>query len=205
MGGWVELYPIFFWIFWIFLTLQSPLVRFSSGDESRLLLSVYHITKTRSMLYPHEIHRLQSRVFSPVNTWVVKKLFSPTSFPTVRQRISHASYWPFSPESRYNKIQYNTIRYDTIRYDTIRYDTIRYDTIRYDTIRYEGDTMRCDKMKWNEMRKKKKKKYNIYNLLLNLKGSFFRTDPRIEPKFGTQVRIDTLTLKKIDPPHPRGV
>ena len=29
---------------------------------------------------------------------------------------------------------------------------------------------------------------------------------RILPKFGTHVRIDTLTLKKkIDPPHPRGV
>ena len=26
VGGWVELYPIFFWIFGIFLTLQSPLV-----------------------------------------------------------------------------------------------------------------------------------------------------------------------------------
>ena len=25
VGGWVELYPIFFWIFGIFLTLQSPL------------------------------------------------------------------------------------------------------------------------------------------------------------------------------------
>ena len=25
------------------------------------------------------------------------------------------------------------------------------------------------------------------------------------PKFGTHVRIDTITLKKIDPPHPRGV
>ena len=24
------------------------------------------------------------------------------------------------------------------------------------------------------------------------------------PKFGTHVRIDTLTLKKIDPPHPGG-
>ena len=27
---------------------------------------------------------------------------------------------------------------------------------------------------------------------------------RIAPKFGTHVRIDTLTFKKIDPPHPRG-
>ena len=26
MGGWGELYPSFFWIFGIFLTLQSPLV-----------------------------------------------------------------------------------------------------------------------------------------------------------------------------------
>ena len=26
VGGWVELHPIFFWIFGIFLTLQSPLV-----------------------------------------------------------------------------------------------------------------------------------------------------------------------------------
>ena len=31
-------------------------------------------------------------------------------------------------------------------------------------------------------------------------------DRRTAPKFGTHVRIDTLTLKKkIDPPHPRGV
>ena len=29
VGGWVELYPIFFWIFGIFLTLQSPLAAFS--------------------------------------------------------------------------------------------------------------------------------------------------------------------------------
>ena len=28
VGGWVELYPIFFWIFGIFLTLQSPLVTY---------------------------------------------------------------------------------------------------------------------------------------------------------------------------------
>ena len=28
---------------------------------------------------------------------------------------------------------------------------------------------------------------------------------RTTPKFGRHVRIDTLTLKKIDPPHPRGV
>ena len=28
---------------------------------------------------------------------------------------------------------------------------------------------------------------------------------RTVPKFGTDVRIDTLTLKKIDPPQPRGV
>ena len=27
VGGWVELYPIVFWIFGIFLTLQSPLVK----------------------------------------------------------------------------------------------------------------------------------------------------------------------------------
>ena len=27
VGGWVELYPIFFWIFGIFLTLQSPLMK----------------------------------------------------------------------------------------------------------------------------------------------------------------------------------
>ena len=27
---------------------------------------------------------------------------------------------------------------------------------------------------------------------------------RTVPKFGTDVRIDTLTLKKIDPPHPGG-
>ena len=35
---------------------------------------------------------------------------------------------------------------------------------------------------------------------------FFRYGRRNEPKFGTHVRIDTITLKKkIDPPHPRGV
>ena len=28
VGGWVEFYPNFFWIFGIFLTLQSPLVDF---------------------------------------------------------------------------------------------------------------------------------------------------------------------------------
>ena len=34
---------------------------------------------------------------------------------------------------------------------------------------------------------------------------FFRHDRRTAPKFGTHVRIDTLTLnKKFDPPHPRG-
>ena len=33
---------------------------------------------------------------------------------------------------------------------------------------------------------------------------FFRHGRRNEPKFGTHVRIDTLTLKKIDPPNPRG-
>ena len=33
---------------------------------------------------------------------------------------------------------------------------------------------------------------------------FFRTGHRIAPKFCTHVRIDTLTLKKIDPPHPGG-
>ena len=27
VGGWVELYPIFFWIFGIFFSLQSPLCR----------------------------------------------------------------------------------------------------------------------------------------------------------------------------------
>ena len=30
--------------------------------------------------------------------------------------------------------------------------------------------------------------------IIKLKRQFFRTDPRIEPKFGTQVRIDTITL-----------
>ena len=37
---------------------------------------------------------------------------------------------------------------------------------------------------------------NIYISLsiIKLKRQFFRTDPRIEPKFGTQVRIDTITL-----------
>ena len=35
VGGWVELYPIFFWIFGIFLTLQSPLLW--SGKNSFLL------------------------------------------------------------------------------------------------------------------------------------------------------------------------
>ena len=29
-------------------------------------------------------------------------------------------------------------------------------------------------------------------------------DRRTAPKFGTHVRIDTLTLKKINPPHPGG-
>ena len=30
-------------------------------------------------------------------------------------------------------------------------------------------------------------------------------DRRTAPKFGTHVRIDTLTInKKLDPPHPRG-
>ena len=29
-------------------------------------------------------------------------------------------------------------------------------------------------------------------------------DRRTAPKFGTHVRIDTLTLKKIDPPHHGG-
>ena len=30
--------------------------------------------------------------------------------------------------------------------------------------------------------------------IIKLKRQFFRTDPRIEPKFGTQVRIDTIIL-----------
>ena len=100
--------------------MQSILVRFSCGDEAWLLLSVYHITKTRSMLYPHEIHRLQSRVFSRVNTRVVKKIFSPTSFPTVQQRISHASYWSFSPDSRYNTTRRDAVRCDAMRCDAIQ-------------------------------------------------------------------------------------
>ena len=33
---------------------------------------------------------------------------------------------------------------------------------------------------------------------------FFRTGHRIAPKFCTHVWTDTLTLKKFDPPHPRG-
>ena len=47
----------------------------------------------------------------------------------------------------------------------------------------------------------------IYLFLLStykLERQFFRTGRRIAPKFCTHVRIDTLTLKKIDPPHPRG-
>ena len=34
--------------------------------------------------------------------------------------------------------------------------------------------------------------------------AFFRHDRWTAPKFGTHVRIKTLTLKKFDPPHPRG-
>ena len=34
----------------------------------------------------------------------------------------------------------------------------------------------------------------MFPSIIKLKRQFFRTDPRIEPKFGTQVRIDTLTL-----------
>ena len=37
-------------------------------------------------------------------------------------------------------------------------------------------------------------RFNKFVSIIKLKRQFFRTDPRIEPKFGTQVRIDTLTL-----------
>ena len=38
MGGWVELYPSLFWIFEMFLTLQSPLVIHVIYHVSRLVL-----------------------------------------------------------------------------------------------------------------------------------------------------------------------
>ena len=43
MGGWVELYPIFFWIFGKILTLQSPLVLyefFHAMSTKRTVLSL---------------------------------------------------------------------------------------------------------------------------------------------------------------------
>ena len=44
--------------------------------------------------------------------------------------------------------------------------------------------------------------WQMYTLHLLISGH----DRRTEPKFGTHVRIDTLTLKKFffDPPQPRG-
>ena len=42
--------------------------------------------------------------------------------------------------------------------------------------------------------------WQLYTLHLLISGHERRT----APKFGSHVRIDTLTLKKIDPPHPRG-
>ena len=68
MGRWVELYPIFFWIFGIFLTLQSPLVctpsRHSahhSASSSHLLLVVLLILS----LLPMSLHYATELVWPP--------------------------------------------------------------------------------------------------------------------------------------------
>ena len=53
MGGWVELYPIFFWIFGIFLTLQSPLVASLFQCGANRLSCIRHacisVTKKKSV------------------------------------------------------------------------------------------------------------------------------------------------------------
>ena len=46
--------------------------------------------------------------------------------------------------------------------------------------------------------------YTASSSTYNFKRHFFRHGRRTAPKFGTHVRIDTLTLKKIDPPHKGG-
>ena len=47
VGGWVELYPNYFWIFGIFLTLQSPL-RKMTGPVNVKTISTLNVKSGRS-------------------------------------------------------------------------------------------------------------------------------------------------------------
>ena len=56
------------------------------------------------------------------------------------------------------------------------------------TVGYAGPIL------WNSFSQKLRQLPSEVISIIKLKREFFRTDPRIEPKFGTQVRIDTITL-----------
>ena len=88
----------------------------------------------------------------------------------------------------YGEMQLRTREYEsarTIQYNTIQYNTIQYNTIQYNTIQY--NTMQCNAMRCGAVRCGAVQPVQCstvqYNLLLNLKGSFFEPAVGSLPNF----------------------
>ena len=67
MGGWVELYPIFFWIFGIFLTLQSPLAISNALLRFKIVANIdlEHRSPLVQSSWAHSPQSVQLTHFSP--------------------------------------------------------------------------------------------------------------------------------------------
>ena len=96
VGGWVELYPNYFWIFGFFLTLQSPLLKINEKDIfCEFLKSLISHSSFPKITFPTRFSRTSGTLIDNFFRKLTRSTFDVTSGILIKSFSDHQPYFIF--------------------------------------------------------------------------------------------------------------